>query len=384
MMQNKLFSSLDTPALLIDMEKLEANIREMAHLAADAGVKLRPHTKCHECVDIAKLQMEGGACGISVANLAKAERMAEGGIEDIMVVHPFYGDYKLEVLRKLLGRPGLKLTVVVDMIEQAQGISQVGQALGKEVPVLLKIDTGFGRFGCLPGEPALNLAREVCQLPAIRFVGIMTHAVTMGERTAEGVDRRAFEIASVIAGTARMLRREAIPVEEVCAGESGTARGICRHIKSFPEITELHPGRYVLGDMRSVNSFVMREDTCALSVLTTVISTWSSDRVVIDAGCKTLSSDPMSHLSWKPDYFFRGMPRYGSIKGRPDLWLGRLSAEVGVIYPMDPNRKVRLGERLEIVPNHAVQATNLHDEIYGVRDGMVDRVIAVTGRGKGN
>ena len=125
--------SLDTPAVLVDMDKLEMNISEASRLAADAGVKLRPHSKCHECAEIARMQIKAGAIGISSSKLEEAERMAEEGIDDIMVVHPFYGDFKLEKLKKLLSKPKLKLSVVVDMIEH-EGISQAGQALGMRVP----------------------------------------------------------------------------------------------------------------------------------------------------------------------------------------------------------------------------------------------------------
>lgn len=124
------YSSLNTPALLLDMDKLEANIREMSQLAAEAGVKLRPHIKVHESAPIAKLQIEAGACGIEVGPLGQAEAMAEEGFDDIIVIHPFYGNHKLEMLKRLLNKPGLKITVVVDMIEQAEGISWVGQAVG--------------------------------------------------------------------------------------------------------------------------------------------------------------------------------------------------------------------------------------------------------------
>lgn len=128
MKQSNLFPFLDTPALLLDMDKLEANVREMSNIAADTGIRLRSHTKVHECAYIAQLQIEAGACGIEVGNVDQAECMAEEGIDDIIVAHPFYGDLKLEKLKRLLSKPKLRLCVVVDMIEQAQGISQTGQA----------------------------------------------------------------------------------------------------------------------------------------------------------------------------------------------------------------------------------------------------------------
>lgn len=383
---NILYPQLDTPAVLMDLDKLEANAKEMVHTATDAGVKLRPHTKVHECVDIAKLQIESGACGISVAKVAEAERMVEGGIEDIMIVHPFYGDHKLEAVKRLLSRPKFKLSIVVDMVEQAEGLSQVGQAVDKKIPVLLKIDSNGRRFGCPPGEPTLKLAKELCQLPGIKFTGIMTHGQAGEQRTADEVDRLAFEFLSLMAGEARMLKREGIPINDVCLGSSPTFHPECRYIKkNFPEITELHPGACLVGDIEYMNAFATTEDKCAASVLTTVVSTHHApDRAVIDAGVKTFSPEALSHLQWKPDYFFGGRPRYGLVKGRPDLWLGWLCAAVGVIYLMDANKKVNIGERLEIVPNNACYTISLHDEIYGVRHGKVERVIPVTGRGKGN
>ena len=110
------YSSLRTPAILLDLNKLEANIREMSQLAAEAGVKLKPHTKIHECVDIAKMQIEAGACGVEVGTVEQAEAMAEQRIDDVIVAHPaFYGGPKGEILKKLLSQPRLKLAVVVDM-----------------------------------------------------------------------------------------------------------------------------------------------------------------------------------------------------------------------------------------------------------------------------
>jgi D-serine deaminase-like pyridoxal phosphate-dependent protein len=382
-MQDIPFTSIDTPAVLLDLDKLEANIREMSRWAAEAGLKLRPHTKVHECPEIAKMQIEAGAIGLSIATLPVAENMAEAGIGDIMVVHPFYGQHKLEQFKRLLNRPNLKLSVVVDMIEQAEAISQVAQAVEKEVSVLLKIDTGGGRFGILPGEPAVNVAKRLRQVPANKLVGIYTHEAAMSKKTTAEVDRIAFETASVMTATARMLKSEGIPVQEIVIGASPTFRATCRYKKYFPEITEIHPGTMVIGDLSHMYSFSLSEDAVALTVLTTVLSTPASDRAIIDAGFKTLSRETLLALRWKPDCFRNGMPRYGLVKGRPDLWLGRLSAEVGVILLTDPKASVSIGDRLEIMPNNATVVISMHDEIYGVRKGAVERVIRV-GRGLGN
>ena len=159
------------------MDVLESNIAQMSRLAAEAGVRLRPHTKIHECPDIAKMQIAGGACGIEVGAIERALCMAAAGIDDILIAHPFYGDHKLDILRRLLEKPGLKVTVMVDMMEQADGISRMGEALGKAIPVLLKINTGGDRFGVRPGEPALHMAKQLCRLPGIAFEGIYVHEI---------------------------------------------------------------------------------------------------------------------------------------------------------------------------------------------------------------
>ena len=171
------YPSLDTPSVLVDMDKLEANIEVMSRLAAGAGVGLRPHTKIHESAIIARMQTGEGTCGVEVGPVDQAEVMAGAGFNDIVVAHPFYGRHKLETLKKVLGRPGVTVTVVVDMFEQAEGISQLGQAIGRKIPVLIKLETGANRYGVLPGEPALQLARQLCQ----RGIGIGLEPLGLAE-----------------------------------------------------------------------------------------------------------------------------------------------------------------------------------------------------------
>ncbi len=385
--QNIPFPSLDTPAILVDMDKLEANIREMSQLASEAGVRLRPHTKVHECPSIAKMQIEAGACGIEVGTEDRAECMAKEGINDIIIAHPFYGDHKLESLKRLLLLPQLKITVIVDMIEQANIISQVGLAVGKKVPLLLKItgaDMGGNRYGVLHGESALNLAKKICQLPGVEFVGIYAHE--MGAKpTAEGVERMAFEVASMMAEMAKLLRREGLRIEHISVGASPTFRATCRYIreKKFPEITEIHPGHCVIGDIWHVKSLGNKREACAVTVLTSVMSTSHPTHVVIDAGYKTFGADPLIAYRDTPGFFWKGRPSFGSIQGRPDLWLGRLSAESACVYymdsEMDSKKKLSLGERLEIVPNNSTLVINIQDKMYGARNGGIERVFPVAG-----
>lgn len=384
------YPSLDTPAVLVDLVKLEANIKEMSQQAAEAGVKLKPHTKVHGSAEIARMQIEAGACGIEVGPVAQAEAMAEAGIDDILTAHPFYGDHKLEILKKLLLRPWLKITVTVDMIEQAEGISRVGQAVGRKVPAYMKIDTSveetdLRRFGTFPGEPTLNLAKKIDKLPGIELVGIYAHEMGT-DFTPEGRDKTAYNVADIMAKTARMLRGEGIAIEDVAVGSSPTFRSTCRYKKEgkFPEINEIHPGGCVIGDIVYMVMGANTIETCAATVLTTVVSTSREELAVLDTGFKTLSNDPLTGTEDMPGFSWRGMRRRSPIKGRPDLFLGFLGAESGFLYYMDPKKKLNLGERLEIIPNNATVIMNIHGEVYGVRNGLVERVIRVTGRGRGN
>jgi len=206
------------------------------------------------------------------------------------------------------------------------------------------------------------------------------------EPTAEGVDRMASKTASIMAETAKMLREKGITVEHVSVGASPTFRATCRYIKEgkFPEITEIHPGNCVIGDIMYMRARGNIRETCAVTVLTTVMSTSHPDWAIIDAGYKTFGADSLIGRRETPGFFWKGKLSFGSIQGCPDLWLGALSAETSHVFYMEPEKKLSLGERLEIVPNNATLVINIHDQIYGIRNGVVERVIKVTGRGRGN
>jgi D-serine deaminase-like pyridoxal phosphate-dependent protein len=378
------YSSLDTPVVLLEMDILEANIKEMSQLAAEVGVGLRPHVKIHESAFIAKMQNEAGTCGIEVGSVEQAEAMAEEGLDDIVITQPFYGEHKLEKFRRLLSKPELKLGVVVDMPEHVEGISRVGLETGRKVPVILKLETGGNRYGTLPGKPALEVAKKICQMPGIEFLGVYAHEVYAGT-SAAGQYQAAFEVASVTTETANMLRREGIPVEHVSVGASPTFRSTCRLIREgkLSGITEIHPGSCVVGGMLQVARFAMTAEQCALTVLTSVMSTSHPGHAVIDAGGKTLGGDPLIAFYEAPGFFWEGKPSYGYVQGRSDLWLGAVHAECGRIFYKDAGEKLSLGERIEIVPNNPFVVINLHDRLYGVRKGKVETVIPVTGRGQG-
>jgi len=385
--QKILYPSLNTPAVLVDLDTLETNISGMSRLAAEAGLKLRPHVKIHENASIAKKQIAAGACGVEVGVVEQAEAMSEQGIDDIIIAHPsYYGGPKGEVLERLLGRSDLKLAMVVDMLEQAEIISQLAQGIGRKARVLIKIDLGrSSRFGVLPGKPVLDFAVQLRKLPGIELIGIYAHEMGI-KPTPEDIDEVALETAEIMTENARMLRSEGIEIEHVSVGASSTFPSTCRFCKEgkFRELTEVHPGAFAIGDIRYMRMGGNTREACAVTVLATVISTSHQDWAVIDAGYKTFGSDSLFEHRDSPDFWWQGRLSYGSVQGRPDLWFGRMSAEIGFLYYIKPRNKLNLGDRLEIVPNNATLTINIHDRIYGVRNGAVEEIIPVTGRGRGN
>ena len=381
-----LYEYLDTPCVLLDLDVLDANIREMTGLAQEAGVRLRPHTKVHQSAWIAKRQLEAGACGIEVGTIEQAEVMANEGLHDIVVGHPFVGRQKLERLRRIVSNPANKLRLVVDMLEHAQGIAEVARAVGRELPVLLKIDTGgIQRYGVPAGEPAVKVAAELKRIQGIRLAGIYGHE-TGAKPTDEGLAAKAHQDATLLCETAKALRAAGIEVEDVSVGASPTFRWTCRYLKQglFPELTEIHPGNCVIGDIGYMMNGGNERESCAVTVLTSVMSVSHNEYAVMDAGVKTFGADSLIAKREAPGFFWQGMPSYGSVQGRPDLWLGRLNAEGNCIYYMEGAARLKLGERLEIVPNNATLVINIHRKLFGVRNGVVEQVIDVTGRGAGS
>ena len=160
--------------MVVDLDALERNIGEMAAVASAAGVRLRPHTKTHKSPEIARMQVEAGAAGITVAKLGEAEVMADAGLEDLLIAFPLVGERKLTRLRELLERADVRVSL--DAVEVAEGVGRVGKDLGRDVPVLVEVDTGLLRMGRAAGDPSARLALDIASVPGVAVVGLLTHA----------------------------------------------------------------------------------------------------------------------------------------------------------------------------------------------------------------
>jgi D-serine deaminase-like pyridoxal phosphate-dependent protein len=356
--------SIETPAVLVDLDVVERNIGAMAERARRHGVRLRPHAKTHKVVEIGRKQLAAGAGGLSVAKVGEAEVFAAAGFQDLFVAYPVVGEDKGRRLLALSDRA--RLAVGVDSPDGARTLDAVFRAAGRRLDVLLKVDVGFHRVG-VPPDQAVQAAQSISALSGLRLRGVFTHAghAYLAE-SPDGVGRIGQSEGSILVETAQRIRDAGIEIEEVSVGSTPTAR----HAMSVPGVTECRPGNYVFHDASQVSLGVCAPEDCALTVLATVVSVPAADRAVVDAGSKTLSSDPLRPSG----------PGHGFVLGRRSR-IARLSEEHGVIEVL-PGEGFRVGERVRILPNHACVVSNLHDRLLGVRGDRVEGELAVAARGR--
>jgi D-serine deaminase-like pyridoxal phosphate-dependent protein len=363
-MSGTAIEALSTPVVLVDLDVLERNIGRQAARARAAGVRLRPHAKTHKCVEIARLQLAAGASGLTVAKVGEAEVFVDAGFEDLFLAYPIVGEANARRLLDLGERA--RIAVGVDSVEGASTLASSFRAAGRTLDVLLKVDVGLGRVG-VPPEHALPLARQIVRLRGLRLRGVFTHAghAYLAPTPKEGA-RVARSEGEILASVAARLRRAGLPIEEVSVGSTPTAAVAMR----ARGVTECRPGNYVFHDASQVDLGTCGIGDCALTVLATVVSVPARGRAVVDAGSKTLSSDPLrprpGGFGWLPGHRSR---------------IASLSEEHGVIA-VARGESFRVGERLRILPNHACVVVNLHDRLLGTSGGRVEAVLPVGARGR--
>ena len=355
---------LETPAVLVDLDVLERNVARMAELARAQGLKLRPHAKTHKVIEIAQKQRAAGARGLCLSKVSEAEVFVQAGFDDVFIAYPVVGADKGRGLLALADRA--RVAAGVDSIAGAESLARSFREARRHLDVLLKVDVGYHRVGVAPAEAPL-VARSIAELPGLRLRGIFTHAghgylqETPGAVAAVGRSE-----GRIMAETADALRAAGIAIEEVSVGSTPTAR----HAMAERGITECRPGNYVFHDATQVSLGTCAPEDCALTVLATVVSVPAAERAVVDAGSKTLSSDPLRPRPGGHGFILERRSR-----------VQRLSEEHGVI-DVEKGEAFRVGERVRILPNHACVVANLHDRLLAVRAGRVEAEWAVAARGR--
>ena len=358
---------VDTPVIVVDEAILHQNIAEMQAFASSVGVNLRPHIKTHKTPQIARLQMQAGAIGITCAKLGEAEVMAhEAGIQDILIAYPIVGELKIERLIRLMDHS--HMTVAVDTLESAAGLAEAVTKAGKTLDVYLEVNTGQDRAGARAGDEALALAIQIAGLHGIRIVGVMTHEGHAGASLPDQIAEKAIAAGEALVATAQALRGAGIPAEAVSVGSTPSSP----YTPTVAGVTEMRPGTYVFNDNTGFRHNRMGPERCAARIVATVVSRPSPDRAIIDAGSKALAMDA------SPSH-----PGHGYIVGHPDATIARINEEHGVVLlPTEDEQGFTVGERIEVIPNHICPTVNLTDELYIVRDGKVIDRWPVAARGK--
>ncbi len=358
---------VDTPALIIDLDVMDANIARAARMAREGGKAYRPHIKTHKSPWIARRQIAAGAVGVTAAKLGEAEAMVAGGIEDVVIAYPIVGDAKLRRLERLM-TDAPRIAVSTDSVAVAEGLARVGRRLGRPVPLYLEIDAGLGRVGVPAGEEGVRLAQQIDTIEGVRIEAVMTHGGHVGAETdREGLERASRAQAEALVDTAERIRAAGIEVPGVSTGSTLAAP----YEADTPGVTELRPGTSVFNDLNTIARFSAELERCAAYVLATVVSRPVAERAVVDAGSKSFGSDARAGGTGEP----------GAVVGREDATLVKASEEHGVLK-LEPGSTLSIGDRVAIVMNHVCPVVNLYDVLVGVRGGVVEREIPVVARGR--
>lgn len=351
----KTFQTLNTPAVLVDLDIARRNIDRFQAYADAHGLKVRPHIKTHKLPAIAEMQLKAGATGITCQKVSEAEAMVEGSplIRDVLITYNILGAEKLEHLAALARK--VALSVVADNEVVIDGLSATFASEPAPLPVLVECNTGADRCGVPTPEAAALLAQRIAKAPGLVFGGLMTYPPVNGAAAVEIFMARA----------KALIEAAGIAVPVITSG--GTPSMM--HAADAPVTSEYRPGTYVYNDRSLVARGVCGWDDCALTVLATVVSVPAANRAIIDAGSKTLTSDLL------------GLSGYGHVLGRDDIAIDQLSEEHGRLVSEGPIN-LKVGDKLRIVPNHACVVTNMVDAVNILEKGEISGIWPVAARGR--
>ncbi len=345
---------IDTPAVLVDLNIAEANVRAFQDYCDSHGLQLRPHIKTHKLPRLAEYQIEQGAIGITCQKITEAEAMIAGGdMRDILLTYNILGQDKVARLRALSEQ--VRLSVVADNAAVVEGLSAGFADAKKPLAVLVECNTGADRCGVETPAEALELASAINAAPGLRFAGLMTYPPTGG----------ATQVTTWLAEAKDLIEATDLTVEVISSGGSPDMW----RAHHMPLATEYRIGTYIYNDRSLVTRGTCDWDDCALTVLATVVSAPSKTRAVIDAGSKVLTSDLL------------GLDGFGHVLGHPDLKIDQLSEEHGRITSDQPTG-LRVGDQLRIVPNHACVVSNMLDHVTLMRGDEIIGTEPVAARGQ--
>ncbi|HEX9488082.1 MAG TPA: alanine racemase [Gemmatimonadales bacterium] len=345
---------LETPALLLHLDAVERNVQHMAQRARQLGVALRPHAKTHKCVEVARLQREQGARGLTVSTLVEAEVFARAGFDDLTWAFPIDPSH-IPHARRIAEATGATLRVALDDERTARALA------GSGLHVWLKVDSGLHRAGVDPAAPyALQVAAELGKERGLVFDGILTHSGHAYRTTSKAEAARVAEQErSVMVGFAERVREAGIPLREVSVGSTPAMAAV----QDLAGVTEARPGNYVFYDRTMVLIGCCQPADVGVTVLATVVSHQpGAAHFIVNAGALELSKDPgPGHVAPQA---------MGAVRGAPQLTVATLSQEHGLISAESPaalDDRFAVGTQVEIIPNHSCLTVPLFDEYHVIR-----------------
>jgi D-serine deaminase-like pyridoxal phosphate-dependent protein len=352
-------STLDTPVMWVDLDLMERNIAHLSSFFRHAGVGWRPHIKGIKVPEIALLLVDAGAIGVTCAKLSEAEVMAAAGIGDILIANQVVGPVKMARLANL--RRETDVMVAVDSIENAQEISQAASIAGAGIRILVEVDSGLHRCGVQPGQPAVDLATRIEELPGLQVAGVMAwEGHTRRIADPDEKERACKEAVGSLVQSGEAIRAAGLEAPIVSCGGSGTHR-ITSHI---PGVTEIQAGGAIFSDV-AYRSWGVETD-CSLFVRATVVSRPTRTRAVVDAGFKAMSG-------------WIAMPEP---RGVPGARLAVLDAEHGIMELDSADVSLQVGDKIDFIIGYGDTTVYMHDHLLGMRHGRVETLWDVQARGK--
>jgi D-serine deaminase-like pyridoxal phosphate-dependent protein len=356
---------LETPAAVVDLDRLTHNLDRMAAYAALYGLALRPHVKTHKSARIAADQIRMGAVGLTCATPRELEVMADVA-DDLLLAYPLLGAPKLA--RALSLPTDVKLTVNVDSMIAVDALAATARVMDRPVGVYVEVDLGMHRVGVQTAEDAIALAMRIQEQPPLSFAGIAFYPGHIREpvhEQEERLDRLRRDLQAVLdrMGSAGL----APPVV------SGGSTPAAWRMHEIPGVTEVRPGTYVYNDRTTAEIGACSWDDCAFTVLATVVSTAVPGQAVIDAGCKALGREPVRGAAGEG---------FGALIDRPEVTVARMSEEHGILDLARTSWRPAVGDLVRIVPNHVCIVVHLNDSIHGVRGELVETRWPVSARGR--
>jgi D-serine deaminase-like pyridoxal phosphate-dependent protein len=340
---------LETPSVLIDLDRMERNITRMQARCDEAGVKLRPHIKTHKIPEIARMQVEAGAVGIACQKVSEAEIFASAGLNDILIPYNIVGAKKAARFADLALYN--RVTASADSKAVLAGLSEAGKALDLRLRVLVELGTEIERTGASVDD-VIEMAKTAEADENLHFAGLQVYPSYPSVRPA---------LQEVLA----RLDEAGLGVDVV----SGGGTGAVLNAAEVPELTEIRVGTYVFNDWTTLSRGWCAADDCAMTVRVTVVSRPTENRVILDGGSKTLSSDTIGD-------------GYGRLQEYPAARIFKLNEEHAYVDVSECEDKPEVGEIVHVLPVHACVVTNLHNTLYGVRGGEVEVEWPVAARGR--